>query len=193
MSQLVGVFLTVLFFTTIADAGTLQGKVTVRGSSDNRDVMVYVDGVRGDFSPPEVPPAMDHRNLRFNPPVLAVLKGTTVPFSNSDPVFHSAFSVSPSNPFDLGIYGRGRKKSVHFQHPGMVEIFCHIHVHMRGYVLVTDNPYVATTDHAGRYVITHIPEGDYTVRAWKNSSVVIERRVKIRKDDVTVLDVTFGF
>ena len=120
--------------------------------------------------------------------VLAVLRGTTVPFPNSDPVFHSAFSVSPSNPFDLGIYRKGREKSVDFKNPGIVEIFCRIHLHMHAMILVLDNPYFTMADREGNYRIHNIPEGTYTVHAWKSQKAKANQTARISKSHATVLD-----
>jgi plastocyanin len=174
--------------TSAVNAGTLRGKVSLSERSGVPSVIVYVDGIQGEFQPDAVPPEMNHVNLRFDPSVLAVLKGTTVPFPNSDPVFHSAFSISPSNPFDLGIYAQGRQKSVRFVNPGVVEIYCRIHFHMRASILVLENPYHALTDQEGNYVINNIPEGDYSVRAWQSPSKYLTEKVSIRPGNSAVLD-----
>ena len=133
------------FFAGPAQAGTIVGKAKVQGKQDSQNIVVYVEGATGDFQPPSVRPELNHINLSFQPSVLAVVKGTIVDFPNSDPVFHSAFSISPSNPFDLGMYQKGREKFVQFKNPGIVEVFCHIHSHMHAYVLVLDNPFFAKT------------------------------------------------
>jgi plastocyanin len=186
-------FVLVLFlWAEVAYSGNLTGKVTVQGESNSSDVVVYVEGVRGDFSLPPVSPEMNHVNLRFQPMVLAVLKGTTVLFPNSDPVFHSAFSVSASNPFDLGIYGKGREKSVRFENTGIVEIFCRIHSHMHSMILVLDNPYFTMTDREGEYRIRNIPEGTYTVYAWKNLNAMVNQTGRILKGNTTGLDFTLN-
>ena len=175
-------------FPGVAHAGTLTGKVTVQGSSNSSDVVVYLEGIRGDFSPPPAPPEMNHVNLRFQPQVLAVMRGATVPFPNSDPVFHSAFSVSTSNPFDLGIYSRGRKKSFRFENPGIVEIFCRIHAHMQAFVLVLENPYFTMTDKEGNYRIQNVPVGIYTVHVWKSRGVKANQKVRLPQVGATILD-----
>ena len=59
-------------------------------------------------------------NLAFVPHVLTVLKGSTVEFPNSDPIFHNVFSLSRAASFDLGRYPKGASKSVRFDETGMV-------------------------------------------------------------------------
>lgn len=187
------VFLFALYwvsFVGLAQAGTIVGKAKVQGKQDNQNVVVYVEGVTGDFQPSSKRPELNHINLSFQPPVLAVVKGTIVDFPNSDPVFHSAFSISPSNPFDLGLYQKGREKFVHFKNPGVTEIFCHIHSHMHAYVLVLDNPYFAVTDADGTFTIANVPDGNYTLKAWLNPSVVIAKPVSVQGKQTVNLNFT---
>jgi plastocyanin len=177
-------------FVGLAQAGTIVGKAKVQGKQDHQNIVVYVDGATGDFQLPSKRPELNHINLSFQPPVLAVLKGTIVDFPNSDPVFHSAFSISPSNPFDLGLYQKGREKFVHFKNPGVVEVFCHIHSHMHAYVLALDNPYFAVTEADGTFTIANVPDGNYTLKAWLNPSVVIAKPVSVQGKQTVNLDFT---
>lgn len=179
-----------VFFAGFAQAGTIVGKAKVQGKQEHRNIVVYVEGVNGDFQPPSKRPELNHINLSFQPSVLAVLKGTVVDFPNSDPVFHSAFSISPSNPFDLGLYQKGREKFVHFKNPGVVEVFCHIHSHMHAYILVLDNPFFAMTDEEGSFSISNVPDGSYTLKAWLNPSVVISKPVSVQGKQTVNLDFT---
>jgi plastocyanin len=186
-------FLLVLYwatFTGLAEAGTIVGKAKIQGRQDHQNIVVYVEGATGAFQPPAKRPELNHINLSFQPPALAVLKGTLVDFPNSDPVFHSAFSISPSNPFDLGLYQKGREKFVHFKNTGVAEVFCHIHSHMHAYILVLDNPYFAVTDQEGTFTIANVPDGSYTLKAWLNPSVVISKPVSVQGKQAVNLDFT---
>ena len=53
--------------------------------------------------------------------------------------------------FDLGRYARGKSKSVRFERPGVVRVFCDIHSHMSAFVLVFSHPYYAKAEADGRY------------------------------------------
>ena len=150
----------------IVSAATISGQVVMDAQEGASNVVVYLEGVKGTFQPPFKRPKMDHIKLAFQPPVLAILKGTLVNFPNSDPVFHSAFSLSPSNPFELGIYSTGPGKTVQFSNLGEVEVFCHIHSYMHAFILVRDNPYFTVTDSKGRYTLSDVPRGNYVIKAW---------------------------
>jgi plastocyanin len=135
---------------------------------DLRRAVVYLESApRGAFDAREpVRLRMDQRNETFMPHVLAVATGTTVDFPNSDNTYHNVFSLSMAKRFDLGRYARGRSKSVLFDRPGVVRVFCDIHSHMSAFVLVFEHRYFATTDTDGRYQIDGIPPGTYAVAAW---------------------------
>src|SRR5437879_284730 len=72
----------------------------------------------------------------YAPHVLAIPLGSTVTFPNNDPFNHNVFSVSDSESFDLGLYGRGETKSRTFSHAGLVRVFCNVHPRMVAYVHV---------------------------------------------------------
>ena len=50
------------------------------------------------------------------------------------PTYHNVFSLSKAKRFDLGRYAAGRSKSVRFDRPGVVRVFCDIHSHMNAFV-----------------------------------------------------------
>lgn len=175
---------------SVANAGSVSGKARVAGKESAANIVVYLEGVQGTFTLPEKRPEVNHINLQFAPLVSAVLKGTTVEFPNSDAVFHSAFSISPSNPFDLGLYQKGREKFVLFKNPGVVELFCHIHAHMHGFILVLDNPYFSVTNSAGEFDLANVPDGDYTIKAWANPTTVMTKTVSVAGNRTVNMDFT---
>ncbi len=112
------------------------------------------------------PPVMNQSGIRFVPRVVAVQAGGLVRFTNSDPVFHNIFSLSPARKFDLGRYPKGDSRTVTFDKPGVVQVFCDIHSSMLGFVVVLDTPYFAVTGADGSYLLAGVPAGTYRVVAW---------------------------
>jgi plastocyanin len=124
---------------------------------------------------------MDQRNETFVPHVLAVTVGTIVDFPNSDNTYHNVFSLRAPR-FDLGRYAAGRSKSVRFDRPGIVRVFCEIHSHMNAFILVFNHRYFAVTSADGRYQINRVPSGKYTLVAWNEGAIRESRQVVISED-----------
>src|SRR5256885_1768874 len=139
-----------------------------RDVPDLRRSVVYLESApRGAFDPGQTTPAsMDQRNETFVPHVVAITAGTVVDFPNSDRFYHNVFSLSKAARFDLGRYAKGKSKSVRFDQPGIVRVFCEIHSHMNAFILVFAHPFFAMTDADSRYRINNVPAGTYNVIAW---------------------------
>jgi plastocyanin len=171
--------------------GTIRGRVDVRTTGttelrpdiaalgmhaahdrpDRRRSVVYLETApRAAFDPNEEPRAsMDQRNENFVPHVLPIIAGTTVDFPNDDSTYHSVFSLSKPKPFNLGRYAAGRSKSVRFDQPGIVRVFCDIHSHMSAFMLVFAHRYFTVTDDDGRYRLPNVPAGAYTLTVWNET------------------------
>ncbi len=164
-----------------------------RDSPDRRRSVVYLEsGPIGAFDEAALAEArLDQRNEAFFPYVLAVQAGTSVAFPNDDRTYHNVFSFSKAKRFDLGRYPRGQSKSVRFDRPGVVRVFCDIHAHMSAFVLVFAHPYFATTDSDGRFRIPTVPPGAYTIAVWTDGVVRETRKVEVPAGEAAVdLDFT---
>ena len=196
-----------------ARSGTIRGRVELRrvappverrptvselGASAAHDLsgrlrsVVYLESaLRGAFEQSQPSHAvLDQRDERFVPHVLAIMTGTTVDFPNSDRIYHNVFSLSKTARFDLGRYAVGHSKSVRFDQPGIVRVFCDIHSHMNAFILVFSHPFFAVTDDDGRYRIENVPPGAYGVIAWNEGVLSEPRLVTIPDGGTAELDFT---
>lgn len=153
---------------------------TAHGATDRVHSVVYLDPApRAAFDVSDEPHArMDQRRETFVPHVLAIVAGSVVDFPNNDETYHNVFSLSRTKPFDLGRYAAGRSKSVRFDRPGIVRVFCDIHSHMSAFILVFSHRYFAVTDNQGRYRLENVPPGSYNLVVW-NEAAEERRRVVI--------------
>jgi plastocyanin len=198
---------------TAARPGSIRGRVDLRRAvapSDRRpnigdlsapsprdlpDLLrsvVYLESApRGAFEMNDGPRVvMDQRNETFVPHVLAIMTGTTVDFPNSDAFYHNVFSLSKISRFDLGRYAAGRSRSVRFDKPGIVRVFCDIHSHMNAFILVFSHPFFALTNADGRYGIENVPPGTYNVIAWNEGTASEPKAVTVPDGAVAELDFT---
>ena len=200
------VFLLVLSAPALSQpsAGIIRGRVEVRRPSvqverrpnvndlgahathqlpDLRRSVVYLESAPSLAFPDAEPQraTMDQRNETFVPHVLAITVGTTVDFPNSDNTYHNVFSLRAPR-FDLGRYAAGRSKSVRFDRPGIVRVFCEIHSHMNAFILVFNHRYFAVTGPDGRYQINRVPAGRYTLVAWNEGAIRGSRAIVVPED-----------
>jgi hypothetical protein len=196
---------------TGARAGSLYGRVQVNAPPPHHEQRPRVAALGGgiDREPPEPPPSvvylnpapgvgrwrlepsralMDQRNETFVPHVLALTVGSTVEFPNSDGVYHNVFSLSKPARFDLGRYAAGRSKTVRFDRPGVVRVFCDIHSHMNAFILVFAHPFFAVTDATGRFRIPEVPPGTHEVVAWREGTASAPRAVTVPEGGTTELN-----
>jgi|SRR5579883_1617673 len=151
--------------------GGVGGSVSIQAGdspkADRSGVVVYLEGVGGDPQPLANAPQVHQRDQRFAPEVTVVTKGTTVDFPNDDKIFHNVFSVSQPARFDLGLYKSGESKSVTFNKPGVVDVYCNIHPQMAAKIRVLDTGYYAVTANDGSFFIPNVPPGTYPIVAWQ--------------------------
>jgi len=155
----------------------------------SRGVVYLETAPRGAFEYREAGRAvMDQRNETFVPHVLAVMIGTVVEFPNSDTTFHNVFSLSKTKRFDLGRYAVGRSKSVRFDRPGVVRVFCDIHSHMNAFILVFGHPFFDLTEPDGRFRIERVPAGTYNVIGWYEGEPRTSRPVTVQPGAVVDIE-----
>lgn len=131
------------------------------------------------------------KDMAFIPALLPVPVGTKVEFPNLEKdTYHNIFSYSPAKRFDLGRY-RPDEKPVPFQVfdvAGLVTLRCDIHEHMRGLILVLGTPHFATTDEGGRFRLSGLPAGHYTLKAWVDSRTTREQAVDLKSGSTVHVD-----
>ena len=155
--------------------------------------VVYIDSMGGPatYPPSAVHPQLNQRDLIFRPLVLPVVAGSTVDFPNNDNVFHNVFSYSQKKEFDLGRYAQGKSKSVTFDSPGVINVYCEIHQYMYATILVLQNPYFALPGDDGSFVIRDVPPGTYRLSLWYGKKIVETKNVTIRANEVSAVNFSF--
>ncbi len=145
--------------------------------------VVYLEG---DFAPPSAPVTVQlaQKDLAFVQTLLPVRVGTRIEFPNLDDLYHNIFSLSRPKRFDLGRYRPEDRPipSQVFDKTGLVTLRCEIHEHMRGLILVLNTPHFIVTDATGRFTLTGLPAGKYTLKAWVDSTTTRSQAVELSSD-----------
>jgi len=171
-------------------AGDIKGKVSVQGLKSAANIAVYVDTIPDKkFDAPSQHVVVDQKKMEFIPRMVVVLQGTTVDFTNSDPVGHNVYwpSISGNKKLthNLGTWPKGEKKSFQFNDLGVAPLLCNVHPEMSGYVVVVATPYFAVTDKDGNYEIKNVPAGKYTLKTWSEDGKPTTQSVDVSGSGAT--------
>jgi len=142
------------------------------------DMVVFLEGALPDTGSP-VRVDLVQRNQRFEPQLLVVPVGSTVSFPNADPIYHNVFSLSGAKKFDLGYYPEGHTRTIQFEEPGVVQLYCHLHPNMYAAVVVTPNSWYTRPAPDGSFVLKGVPQGDYRLVAWHMHAGFFRREVHV--------------
>lgn len=163
-----------------ASADQLTGRVTwqTRGGAAPAQAVVYAEPL--DRAAPAGPGAtsVQQKNKTFLPHVTAVPAGSTVAFPNDDAIFHNVFSLSPPQPFDMGLYRAGATRERQFARPGVYHIFCNIHPQMSAFLVVAPTPYVTVAAQDGSFRLD-VPPGRYRVTALSERAAPVTVEVSV--------------
>jgi plastocyanin len=182
--------------TVTASAGAYQRGVAVEPGPpsaadplafERSHVAIYLEGAPGSAVPPgqatrgahQIAASIAQKHREFEPDLVVIPAGSSVSFPNFDPIFHNVFSLSKPKSFDLGNYPQGETRMVTFAKPGIVFVNCRLHPNMAASIVVSPTRWVAKADDEGRFGLSGIPAGEYTVVAWHKSAGFFRQRVTV--------------
>ena len=184
--MLLGIFL----ISNVTYAGNIVGTIEVLDKEGEKPLksfansLVFIEGI--ETPAPDEPVVMDQKKKQFQPRLLPVVKGQEVLITNSERLLHNAFSPHEEEPFDTGSFGKGKSASVTLNVSGTHKIYCNIHQRMIGDIYVLPNRYFAVTDKAGKFTITDVPEGEYTLKVWHIYGGADERTIQVTTQPIEV-------
>ncbi len=140
---------------------------------DLANVFVYVkSGPPAAFSLPATSgPAvvMDQKGCRYTPHVVALMKGGSVEFRNSDITMHNIHTMPTavgSESIDISQSPKGASQTKQFnQVEAMIPVRCNNHPWMNAFINVSETPFYAVTGEDGTFSLKGLPEGEYTLAA----------------------------
>jgi len=197
-----GIFtVTAFLFTTagggaeVAGTGIVKGTITIAGKPTS-DAVVSIEGVPAEKAKAQLAAlksknwAMDQRDNKFSPTVLAVVVGAKVAFPNHDTSWHNVYSKGGAKDFDLGLYAPGKSRDVTFDKPGVARILCNVHPNMEAFIVVKEQPFFSVADKRGNYRIDGIPLGRYRISVWHPTLGTTEAGIELVRDG-QVSDINF--
>jgi plastocyanin len=192
-----------IFFTTLSIysillstkvyAGDIEGQVFISDNKssnngpknqDHSNAVIYLTG--GDISgnSNNKTHSLIQENKQFKKRVMAITRGDSVKFKNSDSFYHNVWSLSKSKTFDLGSFKSPMSKTVKFDKAGLIKVFCNIHPQMISSILVLPNPKYTITNQDGKFIIKNIPNGKYKLRVWVEGAKPLSQNISVTNDKI---------
>lgn len=137
-------------------------------------IIGLADVKRGKAMNKDVKPILSQRRCEYAPHVMIVPFGCALEIANDDPILHNVHAYesgeSPRSIFNIAQPMQGQRttiKATYFKKPGLVVTTCDAgHPWMSNYIMVAPHPYYAVTDSSGKFTLTDIPPGTYTLTMW---------------------------
>ena len=142
------------------------------GPAPVRHLLVYLEGVPGNYAPSPKNPQLRQKNKDFMDDIVPLIKGGSVDIDNNDTVYHHIRSSTKPWAFNLKKKAPDESVTVPFEDnkekgAEVVPIYCDIHSNMRAHIVLLDNPFYALlTEAGGKFSIKGVPAGTYTLTAF---------------------------
>jgi len=122
------------------------------------------------------PPELNNVKCRFEPEV-QVIRAGSLEVVNKDPVLHNTHGYyGRRTAFNTALPNQDQHVTAELLKTGTVRIDCDAHGWMEGWVYVRDDPYYAVTGADGKFTITDVPPGTYTLVTVQPYSALIEQK-----------------
>jgi plastocyanin len=112
---------------------------------------------------------LDQVGCKYVPHVIALMRGGSVEFRNSDGTMHNIHTLPTaegSHPIDISQGAKGAPQVQQFNRPEvMIPVRCNNHPWMNAFINVSATPFFAVTDADGHFGISGLPPGTYTLAA----------------------------
>jgi plastocyanin len=168
-------------------------------NGDLANVFIYVkDGPKAAFQmPASFGPAvvMDQKGCRYTPHVIALRKGSSVEFRNSDITMHNIHTMPVavgSESIDISQGPKGEPQTKQFnQAETMIPVRCNNHPWMNAFINVSETPFFAVTGEDGTFSLKGLPAGEYTLAAVQEK--LGEQTMKVTVKPLTTSQAKFSF
>ena len=186
----------------IAHAASVEVTVLARDGKPLPDAVVVLEPAAGQPVTPMRPTThtITQEKMQFNPALSVVPVGSRVKFANMDRWDHhvrggpAGLVASGTYGFEFRLAGReqGQNPPSHelaLDKAGPVQLGCHLHGSMRGFVYVASTPWATKTSDTGVATLTQVPEGAMQLRVWHPDQLLDQPSLTVQVQAVTTVNV----
>ncbi len=120
------------------------------------------------YPAPKQPVVLDQNGCQYKPHVMGIMVGQAYKILNSDGVLHNIHALPKINKgFNQAMPPTVTESTKSFDKAeDIFQIKCDVHPWMNAYVAVFTNPFYSVTASNGKYTISGLDPGTYTITAW---------------------------
>jgi plastocyanin len=162
------------------------------------NVYIYIKSGAPSYStsPTAVPITLNQNRCRYSPHVIAIQRGGSVAFLNSDATIHNIHTI-PTQPgnasVDISEPAGSAPRTEAFPSPEvMLPVRCNNHPWMSAFINIAPNPWFAVTGTEGAFTITGLPPGTYTLAAVHEKLGEQDMQITIAPKSVATASFTFS-
>lgn len=160
------------------------------------NVFVYVKGGKVDdyrYATPSSAVTLDQLGCRYHPRVLGIQVNQIFEVTNSDPTYHNVHPTPKVNTEwnYLQRHGQAAIEKTFTRQEILVPVKCNIHPWMTAHVGVLAHPHFDVSAKDGKYKITGLPPGTYTIVAWHETFGEQTMSVTVGAKELKTQDFTF--
>jgi len=189
------------------DMGSTPGCLDIHGGNpksetlvlgnDNSIANILVRIRRGlpttaSYTAPSDVAEVDQYGCVYKPHVLAIQKGQTISYKNSDVVPHNVHTLSEANPaFNKAVNVGGNPIDRTYDAEELFFVKCDIHPWMKCWVHVIDHPFFTVTQEDGQFEIAGLPDGQFELEFWHEKMGTRHQIVSVDSGQLTELEYRF--
>jgi len=143
---------------------------------------------------PATPVTLDQSGCQYKPHVQGIMVGQTYHILNSDGILHNIHSLPKVNAtFNKPMPATVKEATTTFNKPEDVfQIKCDVHPWMQAWIGVFTHPFFATTGPDGKFTISGLDPGTYTLTAWHEKLGTQTATVTVGANETKPANFTFA-
>ena len=108
-----------------------------------KNAVIVIEGITKGKAIPRTEVIIDNKHCAFQPHVQIAVKGQTLVIKNNDPMLHNThIYLNKKTVYNFALPRTGMEIKKPINKTGLMEVECDAHDWMKGYLYVTDHPYI---------------------------------------------------